>query len=350
MTDPRREALACYRAALEAYARSADENVLASAYELGRRMLESKVEVLDVVSEHAITLEHVLEVGPSSVPAQVHGRATEFLREALAPFAMVIQGYDESIGLLQERVSQLQALDDMKNDFIAMIVHDMKNPLAGARALAEILVLRWDAVEESKRREICASILDCSDSAMRLVNDVLELSRAEHDAATLSPQECDVGDLIRDVARRLGTPEGNRVVVRISENLPAVWADPQRQCQVLENLVSNALKFSPGDRSVVVEAEPINGDLIEIRVHDQGAGIAVADQTRLFRRFSRIATPGYEDVPGSGVGLYAAKRIIEAHGGTVRVESEPGAGSSFCYTVPTAQFGSKYLSHSVRPT
>lgn len=352
MTSPRLSALSSYGAVLAEYASTGSEDALANAYGLGRRMLEARVEILDVVTEHAEVLQRVLEELRGEEHPAIHERAIEFQREAIAPFAMVIQGYDETIGLLQQRVAQLQTLDDMKNDFIAMIVHDMKNPLAGARSLAEILVSRWDVVEDAQRREICDSILECAESAMRLVNDVLDLSRLEHDASKLSCQGCDMAGIAGDVARKLGsTSDGDRVEVLVGASVPSAWADPDRQRQVLENLVSNALKFSPANSPVKIEIERVSGDLIEIRVTDQGAGIAVEDHPRLFQRFSRITTPGYEEIPGSGIGLYASKRIIEGHGGSFRVRSEPGMGSCFSYTVPTAAFGRRFLAaDGTRPT
>ncbi|MCW2960256.1 MAG: two-component sensor histidine kinase [Thermoleophilia bacterium] len=344
MMSPREQARHEYREALARYIDSGSEDALETAYSLGRDMLTARVPILDLVTDHGSMLPGLIGDGSPTREAALQ-RATEFLCESVAPFAMIIHGYDESVGALQQRVSQLQSVDEMKNDFIHMIVHDMKNPLVGARALSQILVSRWDTVDETRRRELCTSILDCTDSAMRLVNDVLALTRLELDDAVVTCAACDIGEVAAKVAGQLGqSSSGGRVEVSTVPDLPPVWADADRQRRILENLVSNALKFSPSDEPVVIDIRPLTDDLVEIRVTDHGPGIALENQPRLFQRFGRISTPGYEHVEGSGIGLYATKRMVEEHGGTIRVSQNASGGSSFTYTVPTAAFGRKFLS------
>jgi len=108
--------------------------------------------------------------------------------------------------------------------------------------------------------------------------------------------------------------------------------------QLLDNLVSNAIKFTPAGGDVRVSLTPVNG-VVRLEVSDTGIGIATAEQTRLFERFFRASTASDRQIPGTGLGLYIARAIVEAHGGSIAVRSEPGEGTSFCVELPTGAHG-----------
>ncbi|MGE3277284.1 MAG: sensor histidine kinase [Vicinamibacterales bacterium] len=215
---------------------------------------------------------------------------------------------------------------------IAAVAHDMRNPLG---------VIEFSAVRLLQDRDVDRAALEHAlRVVLRSVAQVRQLTDALLDVSAdgrvlVQPGWVCTRDLLADVAA-LGTPLAERARLSLSvhdgEGLPAVWADPLRLCEVFQNLVGNAAKFTQAGGHVAVHAELVGGE-VHFSVADDGPGIAPEDQVRIFSSYWRKEPP---DERGHGLGLSICRQIIEAHGGRIWVRSEPGDGAQFTFTLRTA--------------
>jgi two-component system phosphate regulon sensor histidine kinase PhoR len=232
-------------------------------------------------------------------------------------------------------VTELRHLENVRRDFVANASHELQTPLAAIRGFAETLVgndLSWEEV-----RAQLDVILRNSARLENLIRDMRELSRVESRRVPLQLGEVDVvklaGALLADMEPRL-TERSLEVTVADRGAVPA-WADRRAVDQVLTNLVDNALKYTdPGGRiTVEVESQP---ESVRVSVSDTGIGIPAEQQARIFERFYRVDKARSRALGGTGLGLSIVRHLVQAMGGDVYVESEPGRGSSFRFTLPRA--------------
>ncbi len=225
-----------------------------------------------------------------------------------------------------------------QEDLLHTVSHDLRNPLTAIQGHAQLierllskpgqdhLVLRSARATLTNARRMNAMIRDLVDSA-RLASQQLQLAR----------QPVEVRSFIADLLERsAGAMEVERVAVEVPEHLPPANADPDRLERILTNLISNALKYSPSDSGVLVTAAQ-SGEEIRVSVADRGTGIAREHLPHLFGRFYRAV--GAQTDEGLGLGLYITRRLVEAHGGRIWVESDVGEGSTFHFTLPVADDG-----------
>lgn len=233
-------------------------------------------------------------------------------------------------------VARLTELDAMKTDFVAITSHELRTPLAGIRGFVEMLVRRADALTAAERDEFLQIVLTQTDRLIRIVDDLLVVSRIEGDALVLEPVEVDVRAMLTSVVTTLGD-DGDRVIVDAGPDAPDVIVlDPNRLIQILTNLTHNALKFSPSDQPVRIRwSAPAEGT-VEFEVVDRGQGIPANEQTLIFERF-RQRGDHREHSEGFGLGLYITKMLTEAMGGWLDVASEPGDGATFRVTLPASR-------------
>jgi signal transduction histidine kinase len=221
-------------------------------------------------------------------------------------------------------------LSRMKTEFVSSVSHELRTPLASIRVLGEFLRL-GRVTDPAKLKEYGETIEAESARLTRLVNDILDFSKLESGRRALRFEAVDlravVDETLRAFAMRLDR-EGFTVAVSAPAALPAAWADRDAVGQVLANLLDNAIKYSGAAREVAIELAPESGG-VRLSVADRGAGIAPGEQRRIFEAFYRAGSELVPDAKGSGLGLAIVKRVVEAHGGSVGVESRPGAGSRF---------------------
>ena len=233
---------------------------------------------------------------------------------------------------------RLVELDRLKDEFVALVSHELRTPLTSIRGYLE-LIREGKAGRTTKRQENFLDVMNRnSERLLRLVSDLLFVAQAESGKVTLELEALDLSAVARDA---VDTTRPLAVKKAIALNLVTddelrVSADRARLVQLLDNLLSNALKFTPegGRVDVVLSAE--NGHAV-LEVADSGIGIPRAEQGRLFERFYRASTATAQAVPGTGLGLAIAKAIVEAHGGRIDVESDEGAGARFRVELPVRQ-------------
>jgi signal transduction histidine kinase len=234
---------------------------------------------------------------------------------------------------------QLVEADRLKDEFVALISHDLRTPLTSIMGYLE-LVLDDHNLSEEQRGYL--SIVDRNaDRLLRLVNDLLFVARLEAGQLDLHPAELDLAAVVRQSVAEAEPRAAARGVELACEasDVPAVNADKGRMFQLLDNLVSNAIKFTPEGGDVRVSLARVNG-FVRLEVADTGIGVDADEQQRLFERFFRASTASDQQIPGTGLGLYIARAIVEAHDGSISVESVPGEGTSFRIDLPVEHVGS----------
>ena len=235
--------------------------------------------------------------------------------------------------LLAEQNEQLREADRLKDEFVALISHDLRTPLTSIMGYLE-LVLEDGGLNDHQQGYL-EVVNRNADRLLRLVNDLLFVARLEAGQLDLHPSELDLAAVARQStseAEPRATAKGITITCE-TEMVPAIAADKGRIFQVLDNLVSNAIKFTPEGGDVHVSVARSNG-AVRLEIADTGIGISRAEQHRLFERFFRATTAAERHIPGTGLGLYIARAIVEAHGGSISVESEPGRGTSFRIDMP----------------
>jgi PAS domain S-box-containing protein len=242
---------------------------------------------------------------------------------------------------LEEKSHALRRLrrsDRLQAEFLALITHDMRTPLAVIAGFATNLHDNWQDLPGAERLEELDAIRRHSRSLTRIVEQDLQLALI--DAGEL-PYELTPFDLAADIDRivnEFACIARTRISLSIEGPLPLVRADKQRNAQVLTNILSNAVKYSPSQGVVAVRVFQ-RGPMVHVAVRDNGCGISQADARRLFRKFSRVGRNGTPAVDGTGLGLYLSKRMVEAQRGRIWVESRPGNGATFTYTLPVTRSG-----------
>ena len=233
----------------------------------------------------------------------------------------------------RRRVEELARLSQLRADFVSLVSHELRSPMAAVIGASRTLQDRWRMLTAAQRESFLALIGDETTRLAELVGDVLDTSRIEAGTFSYRFDEVDLGRVVDEAvdAATLAQQEVP-VVASVHGALPAIRGDRARLRQVLGNLIENAVKYSPEGGEVKVSAAAANG-AVRIAVRDAGPGIPRDQQTRIFEKFGRVDVPGASK-PGTGLGLFIARSIAEAHGGSLDVSSGADPGSIFTLTLP----------------
>jgi len=233
---------------------------------------------------------------------------------------------------IEDAYQKLEELDAMKSQFVSMVSHELRTPLTSIRGGLQLVLQSLDEQTNEDEVALLNASLHSSERLIRLTNDILDMSKFEAGRMTLRPIRTRFEPLVDLAISAVGNLPGKNVLVvkDIEADLPDVTVDPDRIVQALVNLLSNAIKFSPAGESVRVSARAEGGRIL-CTITDQGPGMTAEEQTRLFQPFAQLE--GGAKVGGTGLGLVITRHIIEQHGGTVSVASQPGKGSSFSFWV-----------------
>lgn len=238
----------------------------------------------------------------------------------------------------RETMRRLQELDQMKSDFIAITSHELRTPITAIRGFVKTLQRNQDRMTTEQLTNFMQIIDRQSARLARLVEDLLFVSRIEAGTIRFDAEQVELERFLGETAESLGPDGRSRVRVEVQPPAATVRTDPHRLDQILRNLVENALKFSPPDTPVRVEAM-VREDWFQLAVTDLGVGIPPEDLPRIFDRFHQVGQVMTRENEGAGLGLYITKRLVEAMGGTITVASVPGQGSTFRVWLPADMEG-----------
>jgi K+-sensing histidine kinase KdpD len=229
-------------------------------------------------------------------------------------------------------VEELRRLSALRADFVALVSHELRSPMAAVIGSAKTLQRRWRDLTPEQRESFLSLIDHETNRLADLVTDVLDTSRIESGQFSYSFTDVDVGELVQESAAAAESGQ-DEVTIRshIRRPLPLVRGDRDRLRQVLTNLLENAVKYSPAGEAVEVEALAENGR-ISVEVRDSGPGIAPEHQALIFEKFGRVT--GEHAKPGTGLGLFIARSIVQAHGGSLEVRTRDGRGAAFALELP----------------
>ena len=229
---------------------------------------------------------------------------------------------------------ELEAASRHKSEFLANMSHELRTPLNAIIGFSEVLLERLFGDLNTKQADYLQDILSSGKHQLALVNDILDLSKVESGKLELDLVEVSIVDTIMSgitLVRERATKRGVSLETEIAVELPPIEADARKLKQVIVNLLTNAVKFTPAGGIVTARASTLNGEVV-ISVIDTGVGIASGDQARIFEEFEQTRHGKNEE--GTGLGLTLTKRLVELHGGRIWVESEVGIGSTFSFSLP----------------
>jgi len=236
----------------------------------------------------------------------------------------------------QKSNAELQRLNELKNQFLGMAAHDLRNPIANIYAYTSLFLDDDDRQIAPDMRKVLADLRSLSEFMLSLISNLLDITVIEMGQLRLDKQPLEPAAFLHEVVG-LNRLFAERNAIRLQEQcgqLPQLLlADPHKLKQVLNNLISNGIKFSPRGSTVLIQTETV-GSRLRISVIDQGPGISEQEQQKLFKPFGRGAARPEHGETSTGLGLVISRRIVEAHGGTIGVISEPGAGATFWFELP----------------
>ncbi len=227
-------------------------------------------------------------------------------------------------------ITERRKLDQMKDDFIGMVSHELKTPITVV--IGGIYTAMTKGISQQEAQELLQNAASSADSLAIIVDNFLELSRAKANRLMINKELIDIAEFMQETTRKLkGKSAIHRLVLNVPKKLPEISADRMRLERILENLIDNAIKYSPKGGDVTISVQQ-KDDCLLVGVKDQGIGISAEDQSRLFRQFERLETT--KEIAGVGLGLNVCHRLVEVHGGRIWVKSEPDKGSTFLFTLP----------------
>lgn len=236
---------------------------------------------------------------------------------------------------IEHQNQELNRLNDLKNTFLGIAAHDLRNPIGAIRSLADLMLNPDFIVTEEEKKQYLEEVFNQSNFMLDLLNDLLDITAIESGKFSLDLDAIPARDFITQIVERhnqLAKPKGTYIIL---EEVPQglINADAMRLRQVLDNLISNAVKFSPPASTVWVRAS-LQNNRWKIEVQDQGPGITIADRQKLFQDFAKLSARPTGNEKSTGLGLSIIRKVVEAHHGQIGVDSKPGEGATFWVTLP----------------
>lgn len=242
-------------------------------------------------------------------------------------------GNVQTVLSISRDITAIKELEKEKDEFISVASHELKTPVTTVKAFAQILQQRLKTDDHTEYRYFVDRIVEQTDRLTMLVNDLLNVNRLESGRLAFHKKKFDITVLIKKTITNFSFTHDTHFVQFEGPGKKKVYADPDRIEQVIINLVTNAIKFSPKADKVLVNLSQEKGFAL-VKVQDFGFGIAKKDQQRIFDRFVRTSDKRKNKISGLGLGLYISSEIIKRHQGNMWVESEIGKGSTFCFSIP----------------
>jgi signal transduction histidine kinase len=230
-------------------------------------------------------------------------------------------------------ITRFREAEELKSTFVSVVSHELKTPVALIKGYVSTL-RREDATwDRDIVQDSLAVIEEEADRLTDLIENLLDASRLQAGALSINLSDVDLSNMTRRIAERFQTQENRHsITVSFPPSFPVILADEDRLAQVLSNLISNAIKYSPSGGEITIRGQ-IHPQQVVICVSDQGPGIAAGDIPYIFDRFYR-AQEASRTTKGAGLGLYLARAVVEAHGGRIWVDSKSGEGARICFSLP----------------
>jgi PAS domain S-box-containing protein len=247
-------------------------------------------------------------------------------------------GFDEGVVYAFRDLTEERRVEAMKSDFVATVSHELRTPLAAIHGSA-LTILRPDLdLDDDLRARLLRVIADESERLAQIVNDLLVASHLDSGRLHVQIERCDPVELVGNVVdtARVHLPENVTVALDVADRVPEVAADPAQLRQVLENLVENAVKYSPDGGEVRLALAQEDG-AVRFTVRDEGLGIPAEEHRRVFEKFYRLDPHMTRGIGGTGLGLYICRELVRMMDGRIWVESRPGSGSTFTVEIPVAE-------------
>jgi signal transduction histidine kinase len=352
--DP--ELTAKYSQALRDYCASASEEALLRAYQLGRQAVRQGVGVLELAEVHQVAMGASQPGHPAlDGDARLASRAAEFLAESLAPFELNRAGFLEINATLadlnrglqhrldsmvkafetaQDELVEHRRLEELKNEFICIISHEVRTPLTSIHGALNLLTSGLGGELNEQGRQLLEVAYRNSQRLVRLVTDILDLQKIESGAMTFNMRPIEVKPFLAqalDASQGFASQFGVRLSLAAVPRRAWVRADTDRLMQVMDNLLSNAAKASPPDGPVTVAVRRVEGRL-RVSVQDRGPGVPAEFRARIFEKFAQADASGARN--GCGLGLSISKAIVEQLGGRLDFETTAGEGTEFFFELP----------------
>jgi signal transduction histidine kinase len=292
----------------------------------------ARIMVASVVKEETLTIDEVRDILDEASQVVVYSHRLEQKSREL----------EAATAELREANERLKELDRLKDDFVSTVTHELRTPLTSIRAFTEIL-LDDPEVELEQRKKFLGIITKETERLTRLINQVLDLAKIESGKAEWAETTVDMKDVVSDTLAamdQLFKEKGIEVTARLPQTVSPVTADLDRMIQVMLNLLSNAAKFCDAAHGRVEIALVERDGSLRVDVRDNGRGISPEDQPKIFSKFHQVGDTLIDKPRGSGLGLHISRQIIEHFGGRMWVESAPGQGACFSFTLPAAPLAS----------
>lgn len=340
-----------YAAGLRAYLNGQGEAALLNAYEVGRAALAAKLSVLELTAVHQVALVRTLleKLAPGE-RTRIESMAADYSSESLVPFELTVRGAHEANAVLQrlnqalaEKNAEIQrqleavrSLELLKDDLMSLLVHDLRNPLAGMISCLDLLKPRPGDSEYDATLEIVKLAREGARKQSELLEDLLEVRKLEEGKLPLRLELVRLSELV-DEAISTHTPTARLEEVHLELDTvdPFLTLEVDRRLirRVVENLISNALKFSRAHGSVSISVRAVE-DRVVLEVKDRGPGVAEELRDRLFQKFGSVEAKTAGGRRGFGLGLYVVRLVATAHGGSVEVAPREGGGTIFRVMLP----------------
>jgi PAS domain S-box-containing protein len=231
-------------------------------------------------------------------------------------------------------ITEHKKLDQLKDEFLGLVSHELRSPLTVITGAVNTALTEGERLSPEETRQLLEDASLEAELLSHLLGNLMELSRAQADRLFLHADLISIRKTIKTTVDEMKhQPPSHKFIVDVPKNLPPVHADELRVERILRNLIENAVKYSPRGGEIRVSAGAGDEEMV-IGVSDQGIGISPSEQTRLFEPFQRLGESRPDGVGGVGLGLLVCRRLVEAHGGRIWVESEPSKGSTFFFTLP----------------
>src|SRR5262245_42708007 len=251
----------------------------------------------------------------------------------------LFQEIQEKSDQLETANERLKELDCLKSDFVSNVSHELRTPLTAIKGAVDLLLREVPGPLNENQTHHLSRVRSNTQHLAGLINDLLDLSKIEEGKIELDAGRVSLGGLLHEVMETVKPMAAEKSVlleVDVPEPLVLVWADRDKVTQVLMNLIGNAIKFTPSDGKIGVSTANDRRGWVRVSIRDAGPGIPVGEQEKIFEKFYQVTQDGSLKPKGTGLGLAISKSLVELHGGKIWVESEPGRGSTFSFTLPVS--------------